>query len=212
MFKTLLSALAIFVLSGVGSAGAETRLTLPAGVSSEIDKAGVIRPALLQKALNAYDAHKNSVRRHDKMMIVDYAQHSSTQRLYVIDLQTGQATAYHVAHGSGSDKDHDGWLDAYDMKPGSGGSPRGAFVGAETYFGKFGKALRLDGLESENQNSRARAIVLHSNQRYVDRAFLETHGKLGRSLGCLVVFKEERDALIAALQDGAFLYIDGKKS
>lgn len=180
--------------------------------SIAIDPDGVIRPALLQKALAAREARSDRLSADHDMVIVDYTRHSSRKRLYVVDMETGAVQAFHAAHGRGSDKDHDGWLDSYSNTPNSQASSRGAYAGAEPYFGRHGRSLRLDGLDPDNSNARDRAIVLHAQPRYVSAGFITSHGKLGRSNGCIVVYANALDVVMSALENGGLLYVDGKKS
>lgn len=177
-----------------------------------IDPESHIRADLLSDALGALDRHADKVERADKMIVVDYALHSSRPRLFIVDLRTGAVKSHHVAHGSGSDRDHDGWLDSYSNTPRSNATSRGSYVGAERYVGKHGKSLRLDGLDAANSNARDRAIVLHAQPRYVSAAFLSQHGKLGRSNGCLVVYKSVLETVTSTLENGAFLYVDGLRT
>jgi hypothetical protein len=98
--------------------------------------------------------------------------------------------AFRAAHGSGSDPDHDGFLDKFSDIPGSSASPEGAYLVAEPYVGKHGKSLRLDGLDPTNANARDRAIVIHAAD-YAEPTFLQKWGKLGRSNGCIVFSKAD---------------------
>ncbi|MGK3945767.1 murein L,D-transpeptidase catalytic domain-containing protein, partial [Streptomyces caeruleatus] len=91
------------------------------------------------------ETHKAEAGASNRLVIVDYGQHSKEKRLHIVDLETGAVTSYRAAHGRGSDKDHDGMLDAFSDKPGSSASPGGAYVIAEEYWGKHGRSLRLDG-------------------------------------------------------------------
>lgn len=168
-----------------------------------------MRREILENAIRAIEDNKAELKRRDKMVVVDYSRHSSKPRLYIVNLKTGKVTGHHAAHGRGSDSDHDGWLDKYSNKRGSQATSRGAYAGAERYFGKHGASLRLDGLEPDNATARNRAIVLHSQPRYVSPAFLGRYGKLGRSNGCIVVYKNALESVMRALEDGALLYVDG---
>ena len=65
----------------------------------------------------------------------------------------------------------------------------GTYVTAETYYGKHGLSLRLDGLDKENSRARERAIVIHGAD-YVtpDRT------KMGRSWGCPALERKVAEA------------------
>lgn len=155
-----------------------------------VDPQGLIRPDLLGRALNSLKAHKDTAD-PEFLVIVDYARRSDEPRAYLLNLETGLVeAAFRAAHGSGSDPDHDGFLDKFSDIPGSSASPEGAYLVAEPYVGKHGKSLRLDGLDPTNANARDRAIVIHAAD-YAEPTFLQKWGKLGRSNGCIVFSKAD---------------------
>ncbi len=177
-------------------------LALPA-FAVELDPEDRIRPQILDAGLKAADAHGGT---SSKLVVVDYSLHSSKERLFVIDLETGAVSAYRTAHGLGSDPDHDGFLDSFSSKSGSQASPEGAFRFAEEYYGKHGQSFRLDGLDEANRNSRARAIVVHSAW-YAEPGFLKQRGKLGRSNGCIVFSKADLARFIAEVPEGTLIFV-----
>ena len=110
-----------------------------------------------------------------------------------------------VAHGQGSDRDHDGVADFFSDANGSHASSLGAFRAAERYQGGHGLSLALDGLDPTNRSARARAVVLHS-QWYVSPEIVAQRGVLGRSWGCFVVERAVIDQVVSALEGGGFIY------
>jgi hypothetical protein len=85
-------------------------------------------------------------------------------------------------------------------------SSLGLFRAGESYRGKHGYSLRLDGLEPGfNDRARPRAIVIHGAE-YVDGAMAASQGRLGRSLGCPAVRPELARPLIDAVKDGGFVF------
>jgi len=174
--------------------------------AGELDSSGLIRPALLERAVEAMEARGHEGHASGKLLVVDYSLHSSKERLFVIDLETGAVSAYRTAHGLGSDPDHDGYLDSFSGKSGSQASPEGTFRFAEEYYGKHGQSFRLDGLDETNRNSRARAIVVHSAW-YAEPDFLEQHGKLGRSNGCIVFSKADLARFIGEVPEGTLIFV-----
>ena len=171
--------------------------------AAELDPEGRIRPQILSAALSAAEAHDGA---SGKLVVVDYGLHSSKERLFVVDLETGAVSAYRTAHGLGSDPDHDGLLYSFSGKSGSQASPEGTFRFAEEYYGKHGQSFRLDGLDETNRNSRARAIVVHSAW-YAEPGFLAQHGKLGRSNGCIVFSKADLARFIAEVPEGTLIFV-----
>ena len=140
----------------------------------------------------------------DVITLIDYSKHSSQKRMFVVNMAAQTVEAYRVSHGQGSDRDHDGWLDAFGNEEGSHMSPNGFFKVAEPYEGMHGDALRLDGLDVANQNARDRAIVIHGASYMTD-----TWEKPGRSWGCPAVQYSDMKVLYTELP-GSLLYIVNK--
>ena len=59
-----------------------------------------------------------------------------------------------------------------------------------------------------NDRAVERRIVIHPAD-YVSEAFLEAHGRLGRSFGCPALDPKVSRALIDAIRDGSVLYVGG---
>ena len=64
--------------------------------------------------------------------------------------------------------------------PESNCSSLGIYKCAETYDGKHGKSLKLDGLQGTNSNARDRYVVMHGAD-YVSPAHIRAYGRIGRS-------------------------------
>jgi hypothetical protein len=178
---------------------------LPAHAKN-LDPNGAVRPQLLGQALAAQAAHAGEIANTGVLVVVDYALHSKDERLFVVNLESGEVTSYRAAHGRGSDTDHDGLLDRFSDTPGSSASPAGAFRTAESYYGKHGLSLRLDGLDETNKSSRTRAIVVHAAS-YAEPEFLARHGKLGRSNGCIAFSKADFDRFMASVPEGTLIFV-----
>ncbi len=72
---------------------------------------------------------------------------------------------------------------------------------------KHGAALLLQGLDpGVNDKAMEREIIMHGAE-YVSAAFIEEHGRLGRSYGCPAVPVELMPRFIDLLADGGLLYI-----
>ncbi len=140
--------------------------------------------------------------------LVNYRQPSWEPRFYIIDTQTSEVVArYIVAHGRGSDPDHDGYADRFGDEHESYRSSLGFFVTSDTYISGssgHGLSMRLDGLSKSNRNARARNIVIHANW-YVEPGIVSTQKKPGRSYGCLVFSNSDRDAVVEKLKGGALI-------
>jgi hypothetical protein len=116
------------------------------------------------------------------LTLIDYSRRSVDRRLWVFDLVTGRVLHQElVAHGRGSGADR---ATAFSNLPESHQSSLGLFATADTYVGRNGYSLRLDGLDRGfNDRARERAIVMHGAP-YVSEDVARTQGRLGRSLGC----------------------------
>jgi hypothetical protein len=89
-------------------------------------------------------------------------------------------------------------------------SSLGFYITNETYFGKHGLSLKLDGQDSGiNDRARNRAIVVHG-ANYIGEQFIKQTGRLGRSYGCPAVPEELNNTIIELIKDKTCLFINGK--
>lgn len=137
--------------------------------------------------------------------MINFGKHSKEERFYLFDRVAGTVLKLHTSHGSGSDANHDGIADKFSNVSGSKCSSLGFYRCAETYIGKHGTSLRLDGMETTNSNARARAVVIHS-ATYVGPDYVKKNGKCGRSEGCPAIDLAEIKNVISRLQNGSPLY------
>lgn len=164
-----------------------------------------VRPELFAAALGALERHGDMIRKHDRIAIADFGLASSEPRLHIVNIGDGRAQSLLVAHGSGSDPDHTGWLKRFSNDFDSNASSRGAFATADYYVGKHGHSQRLVGLDPSNSNAFDRAIVVHGAW-YANKDMLASHGKLGRSQGCFAVGEQALEKLFDHLGKGRMLY------
>jgi hypothetical protein len=156
----------------------------------------------LDEALDYFDQNVSLITNPNYLTIIDFSQHSSQERMYLGNLNSGVVEKLLVAHGKGSDPDHDGMANTFSNSPGSQASSLGFYLVAETYNGKHGYSARMDGLSESNSNARARAIVIHGAD-YVKQGL----SKMGRSFGCPAVESNRAADIIDRLKDGSLLYI-----
>ena len=169
----------------------------PAPVQAPVDYLAVARKQL---ALQSRNIHQT-----DRVGIVDFGLPSSRPRFALIDMAAGKIEMFPVTHGRGSDPQHDGWLKRFSNAPGSLASSRGAYRTSDYYWGANGSSMRLAGLEADNSNADMRAIVIHGAW-YANPDMIATHGKLGRSQGCLAVGESDLDTVFAHLGEGRLIY------
>lgn len=145
--------------------------------------------------------------RRDIAGVADFARPSTLPRFHFANLENGTIRSFYVAHGRGSDPEHDGWLKSFSNQPGSEATSRGAYLTAEWYHGKYGTSIRLVGLDSDNSEALDRAIVLHPAP-YASQAWIEKYGKLGRSEGCFAMAPDQFNEALWHLSGGRLIYAD----
>ncbi len=159
-----------------------------------------------QLAYNGWFKLKDSLQLNKNFIsIIDYSQPSTEKRFYLVDLDSC-CVVYHnfVAHGRNT-----GELLARKSsnKPNSHKSSLGFFRTAETYYGKHGLSLRLEGLETGfNHFARKRNIVIHTAE-YAEKSFINKYGRLGRSFGCPVLPSGKYTEVIEQIKGGTLLFI-----
>ncbi|WP_223241285.1 murein L,D-transpeptidase catalytic domain family protein [Flammeovirga sp. EKP202] len=149
--------------------------------------------------------NKKQINNTRVVSILDFNQPSTAKRFYIIDVTSGKLLLKtYVSHGVNS-----GLLYAENFSNivNSKQSSLGIYKAAETYTGKYGLSLKLDGLERNiNDNARKRAIVLHP-AKYVSEHFIHQNGYMGRSFGCPAVSYQDHKKVIQYIKGGSVLYI-----
>jgi len=168
---------------------------------SHIDQKKEVPSSLLTEALAFYKANLSKIKNKEVLGIIDFSQHSSSERFYLIDMVTGAVDRYLVAHGKNSDKNYDGLATEFSNSPDSLMSSQGFYLTAESYKGKHGLSLRLDGLSKTNSNARMRDIVIHGAD-YVN----QSARIIGRSWGCPAVEQRFIKEIVIRIKGGALLY------
>ena len=164
-------------------------------------------PLLLSRAKAALGTHKSRIPNHDLLAIADFSKPSRDPRFYIVDLRNGHSTRYLVAHGKGSDPGHSGWVQNFSNVEGSEATSAGSYLVGETYIGHYGESRRLIGLDPENNQAEARAIVMHPAW-YVNQTLITEQGKIGRSQGCFAFAKEDISTILERVAPGCLLYAD----
>jgi len=156
-----------------------------------LDPSRIVPNAPLRRLLQYYDSVRDQLRNPDFITVVDFTQHNTKERFYLIDMRTGLVKTYLVAHGIGSDPQQTGYARIFSNRVGSHMSSLGISITQETYVGKWGYSLRLHGLEKTNNKLRERAIVIHWAD-YVSPGL----NPIGMSEGCLVLeYHASRDVI-----------------
>lgn len=141
---------------------------------------------------------------HSLLSIIDMSLSANKNRLFLIDVANKKLLHKSiVAHGKNSGGEY---ASTFSNEVGSFKSSIGFYKTGETYTGKHGLSLRLDGLEYSNSNARKRAIVIHAAE-YVSQNFIKNYGRLGRSLGCPSLPEKDYDKVIQSIKNGSLLFI-----
>jgi hypothetical protein len=174
-------------------------------VHSLSGEAPALRPEILKKAVAAMKcAVSHGTEPADRLAVIDFSLPSSERRLWIFDLQRKQLLLEDfVAHGQNSG---DNYASRFSNVAGSYQSSLGLFRTQESYFGRHGYSLRMDGLEpGVNDRARDRAIVIHAAD-YVDPSWIERQGRIGRSQGCPAVRPDVAAMVVDSLKDGQFMF------
>lgn len=163
-------------------------------------------PRVLNLALEARDCASKNMGQAlaPRLAVIDYSLPSTEIRLWVFDLVTRQLLfAEHVAHGQGTGEN---FARDFSNRDGSHQTSLGLFKTVDTYFGKNGYSLRMQGLEpGTNDAAMSRAIVMHGAP-YVNPSQAKQKGRLGRSWGCPAVRPEVAQAVIDSLKNGQMIF------
>lgn len=138
------------------------------------------------------------------LTIIDMSVSANDERFFIINMETFELEHKSlVAHGRNSGSKT---ATKFSNVVNSHQSSLGFYKTAETYFGKHGFSLRLDGLEFSNSNARDRAIVIHQAD-YVSYDYIKRNGRLGRSYGCPSLPEEDYKTIINKIKEGSCLFI-----
>lgn len=139
------------------------------------------------------------------LTIVDFSLPSTEKRMWILDM-TANKVLYntYVSHGQNTGGD---MATEFSNIVNSFQSSLGFYMTAETYYGRNGLSLRLDGME-EGFNSRAREryIVVHGAD-YSNPEFIAKNGRLGRSQGCPAVPTALSKQIIETIKEESVLFV-----
>ena len=161
----------------------------------------------MKYALSGYAQLNNEgkLNRKDIITILDFSKPSTEERLFVINLVTKKVIAKSLcAHGRNSGEI---WAEKFSNNSESYQSSLGFYICSETYDGKHGYSLKLDGQEAGiNDKARDRGVVIHGAD-YVSNNFIANNGKLGRSQGCPALPIEKNAKINNLIKGGTCFFI-----
>ena len=188
--------LAIALLTPLAVSGKEASASRGSSIDSDV----------VELAFNAASCaiRSGAVERPTTLTVIDYSKPSTAKRMWVFDARSRELLYEElVAHGQGTG---DNLARLFSNQPETHRTSLGLFVTGESYTGRNGYSLRLDGLDRGfNDNARARAIVIHGAP-YVSETFASAHGRLGRSWGCPAVSEEVARPLIDRIKGGGLVF------
>lgn len=154
----------------------------------------------------AFDGYRkiNCVNK-DILTLIDFTKPSTEERLFVLDMKQKQLLfSSLVSHGKNSGGKY---ATSFSNENGSHKSSLGFYVTENTYQGRNGYSLVLNGLEKGiNDRAKERAIVIHG-AAYSNPAVAASSGRLGRSFGCPALPEALCKPIINTIKNGTLLFI-----
>jgi hypothetical protein len=148
---------------------------------------------------------KEKLSNENILTVIDFSLPSNKKRMFVIDMKNYRVLFYSlVSHGRNTGHvmatSFSNAHETYKSSP-------GFYITRETYQGKNGYSLKLEGLERGiNDNAYSRGIVIHG-AAYVNEAVAKSGGFVGRSHGCPAVPQNLNAPIINTIKQGTCLFI-----
>lgn len=159
-------------------------LLLSLALCYQVSSPTIANPTIYNVVHKAWqNAYNSGQTKKTTFVYVDFSQPSTSKRLYVYDGQTNTLLYNtYVSHGAGSGT---GTIPTrFSNVNGSKASSLGVQITKEFYQGSHGKNLRIQGLETWNNNAYSRYIEIHGAS-YIG------NGRTGTSWGCYAVPQSE---------------------
>lgn len=168
----------------------------------EMQLGGIVNFIAFREAVAGY--HRIKEKTKPIMALIDFTKPSTEERLFVFDMEKKKIIySSVVAHGRNSGANY---ATSFSNEYGSYKSSLGFYLTENTYQGKNGYSLVLNGLEKGiNDRARERAIVIHG-AAYANPSTIAS-GRLGRSLGCPALPQALAKPIIDTIKKGSVLFI-----
>lgn len=181
------------------------------GLKSVYDSLHLNLKGLSQQAFDFAKQGLNKLIEEGKLLndsiisIIDFSEPSDKKRLFILDLKNYKVLFNTlVAHGRNSGREAATY---FSNQNSSYMSSPGFYITRETYEGKNGYSLKLEGIENGiNDNAYERGIVVHG-ANYVSDDFVNAQGYIGRSQGCPAVPTQLSKPIINTIKNGSCLFI-----
>lgn len=200
--------LLLFFIPANYSTTSETRLNemIASGyheLYDEMDLDNVVDYMAFEQAMEGYNQIETS--KKDILTLIDFTKPSTQERLYVLDVKERKLLySSLVSHGRNSGENY---ATSFSNISGSYKSSLGFYLTENTYQGKNGYSLILEGLEKGiNDKARERAIVVHGAP-YSNPSVIAYGGRLGRSQGCPALPQAVSKDIINTIKGGSVLFI-----
>lgn len=169
----------------------------------EMNLEGVVNYTAFEQAIAGYT--KIEQKNKEILTLVDFSKPSTEERFYVFDMKHKKLLFTSlVSHGKNSGGNY---ATSFSNENGSLKSSLGFFLTENTYQGRNGYSLILNGLEKGiNDRARERAIVIHG-AAYSNPSVIASSGRLGRSFGCPALPLSVSKPIINTIKNGSLLFI-----
>lgn len=169
----------------------------------EMQLEGVVNYEAFEQAMTGYNQIEE--KRKEILTLVDFSKPSTEERFYVFDMRHKKMVfSSLVSHGKNSGGNY---ATSFSNEVGSLKSSLGFFLTENTYQGKNGYSLVLNGLEKGiNDRAKERAIVIHG-AAYSNPSVAASSGRLGRSFGCPALPQNVSKPIINTIKGGSLLFI-----
>lgn len=169
----------------------------------EMNLAGTVNFIAFRQAVAGYN--KIHQKKKTIMTLIDFSKPSTEKRLFIFDMKAKKLLySSVVSHGKNSGENY---ATNFSNEYGSYKSSLGFYLTENTYQGKNGYSLILNGLEKGiNDRAKERAIVMHGAP-YANPSVAASSGRLGRSFGCPALPPSITKPIINTIKDGSVLFI-----
>lgn len=193
-----------FGLGGDRSVTAEAEVKFSTSdLYAEMQLDSIVDYSVFEKAMAGYSVL--NIPKKDVITLIDFSKPSTQERLFVLDLKNKKMLySSLVAHGKRSGENY---ATSFSNKNGSHKSSLGFYITENTYRGRSGYSLILNGLERGiNDQAKYRSIVIHGAD-YANPSVISESGRLGRSFGCPALPENINEPIINAIKGGTMLFI-----
>ena len=174
--------------------------------SFSISNASMPNLSVFEKAVSGYTKLDEAGKVSNPLLtVIDFDLSSKKRRMWILNMDT-QEVIFNtfVAHGKNTGGE---FAKNFSNKVNSHQSSLGFYVTGETYYGKNGLSLFIDGMEEAfNSKARERYVVIHGAD-YAEPEFINRAGRHGRSYGCPAVPNKIAKDLIHKIKGKSVVYI-----